>query len=259
MIQLNLTGKKALVCGASGGIGEATARLFAEAGAEVILLARSEDKLIQLLQELPGSGHQYLCLDLANTHEVQNRIEKVLVNGPIHILVHNSGGPKGGALIEAKPEEFHTAFQNHLISAQTLAHLLVPGMRAEKYGRIINVISTSVKAPIPNLGVSNTIRGAMASWAKSLANEVALHGITVNNVLPGYTLTSRLESLRKATADRLKITESEVEKNWLASIPAGRFAKAEETAAAITFLASPLAAYINGINVPVDGGRTPSL
>jgi len=263
MIQIDLTGKRALICGASQGIGEATALMFAKAGASVVLLARSEDKLAALVKKLeqlnPNQKHQFICLDLSSTAEIEIQISALLKSGPIHILVHNSGGPKGGALIDALPEDFFQAFQNHIGSAQTLAKLLVPGMKTEKFGRIINVISTSVKVPIPNLGVSNTIRGAMASWAKTLANEVGSYGITVNNILPGFTVTPRLESLRKATAEKMKIAESDVEKNWLATIPAARFAKPEETASAISFLASPLAGYINGINLPVDGGRTPSL
>jgi 3-oxoacyl-[acyl-carrier protein] reductase len=255
MIGLDLTGRNALVCGASQGIGAASAKALALAGAKVTLLARNEEQLKKVLSELPGQDHRLIVGDLTKPESLTKKI----TDRPIHIFVHNSGGPKGGPLLQAHAEEFLTAFHSHLLSAQILSQALIPAMQAEKYGRIINIISTSVKTPLQNLGVSNTIRAAMANWAKTLANEIGAYGITVNNVLPGFTLTSRLESLRKATAERLKVTEAEVEKTWLASIPAARFGKAEETAAAIAFLASPLAGYINGINLPVDGGRTPSL
>lgn len=257
-LNLNLTGRRALVCGASRGIGKAIANDFAKAGASLVLLARNEDNLKQLISELPNSDkHSYIAEDIDNLDSIK---EKVLNNissfGNIHILINNTGGPKGGSLTEAKEEEFMDAFKKHLVSASTLSNLLIGGMKQDKYGRIINIISTSVKSPIPNLGVSNTVRSAVANWSKTLSVEVAPFGITVNNVLPGYTDTERLSELIKATATRLNKSEDEVRQQWKDSVPAGRFASPEETAHAVTFLASDLASYINGINLPVDGGRT---
>ena len=256
MKKIDLQGKTALVCGASQGIGEATAMELAAAGAKVILLARNQEKLKQVQQKLKGSDHEIVALDLNDQASLKTKIEKLL---PIHILINNSGGPKGGPLLEAQDKDFLTAFENHVLAAQTLVQICMPGMKKANYGRVINIISTSVKAPIPNLGVSNTIRAAMANWSKTLSLELGPHNITVNNVLPGYTLTPRLGSLRKAAADKLQVPEVQIENSWKAAIPMGRFAKPEEVAQAILFLASDLASYVNGINLPVDGGRTPNL
>jgi 3-oxoacyl-[acyl-carrier protein] reductase len=254
--QFQLHGKKALVCGASQGIGEACARVLAAAGAQVTLLARRLEPLENLKSELPGKGHQVVAMDLGNTVEIDTRLKPLL---PFHIVVHNAVGPKSGSLLDASSEDFLAGLRVHLLSAQKIAQLCIPGMSEAGYGRLINIISTSVKTPLANLGVSNTVRGAMASWSKTLANEVGHKGITVNNVLPGYTKTPRFESLRKATADMKQITEAQVENQWKASVPLARFAEPIEVAMAVAFLASPAAAYISGTNLPVDGGRTPSL
>ncbi len=254
--QFQLHGKRALVCGASQGIGEACARALAGAGAEVTLLARRLEPLEQLRNELPGKNHQVVAMDLGNTIELDARLKPLL---PFHIVVHNAVGPKSGPMLNASAEDFLSGLRVHLLSAQKIAQLCVPGMTEARYGRFINIISTSVKTPLANLGVSNTVRGAMASWSKTLANEVGPLGITVNNVLPGYTLTPRFESLRKATAEMKQITEAQVEMQWKATIPLSRFAEPHEVAMAVAFLASPAAAYISGTNLPVDGGRTPSL
>ncbi len=251
-----LQGRRALVCGASQGIGEATARILAGMGAQVTLVSRRREALELIQRELPGSGHQVLALDLNQTKQFETALQGSL---PYHIVINNTGGPKAGPLLKATEEDFLQGFQAHVLAAQKLAQLTVPGMQDAGYGRFINVISTSVKAPIPNLGVSNTIRGAMANWAKTLAGEVGSFGITVNNVLPGYTRTPRFESLRKSAAEKNKISEAQVEEQWKAVIPAARFAEPSEVAMAIAFLASPAASYINGINLPVDGGRTPNL
>jgi len=254
--QFQLHGKRALVCGASQGIGEACARVLAEAGAEVCLLARRLEPLEQICQQLPGKGHQVLAMDLGNTLELDQRLKPLL---PFHIVVHNAVGPKAGALLDASSEDFLAGMRVHLLSAQKIAQLCVPGMSEARYGRFINIISTSVKTPLMNLGVSNTVRGAMASWAKTLAMEVGPMGITVNNVLPGYTKTARFEALRKATAEMKKISEEQVETQWKSTIPLSRFAEPSEVAMAVAYLSSPAAAYVSGINLPVDGGRTPSL
>ena len=263
MMDLNLSGKTALVGGASRGIGAASARQLASQGARVIAMARSEEALSHLCSEL-GEGHSYLVVsDTEGTTDIENLSEKVREKlreyGPISILICNSGGPPAGPIIKASQENFLSGFYNHVLVNQTLVQLLFLGMRDQGFGRIINIISTSVKIPIPNLGVSNTIRGAVASWSKTLANELGPFHITVNNVLPGFTNTERLHSLKEAAGKRLGQTTTEVEEMWKKTIPANRFADPRETAYAVGFLASPAASYINGVSLPVDGGRTGSL
>ncbi len=256
----SLLGKRALVCGASEGIGRATAFALADQGASVVAVARSEVRLSQLLDELPGKDHGFIAVDLNHHNEVRERIEKNLREvGPLTILVNNSAGPKGGPIHEAKLDEFAAAFHQHLLTNQLLTQLLLPGMKTEGFGRIINVISTSVRVPIPGLGVSNTVRAAVASWAKTLSQEVAAHGITVNSILPGFTKTGRLDSLLSQAATRTGKTVSEVADEWKAMIPARRFAEPEEVAGVIAFFASPAAGYVSGTTLAVDGGRTPAL
>ncbi len=258
MLNLDLSGRRALVCGASQGIGAATARVLADCGAVVTLVSRSKEKLAARCEELPGHGHDVLAMDLGNPDDLAEHMPK-LAEGGYHILVHNSGGPPAGRAIDADPAEFEAGFHQHLIAGQRLAQTLVSGMREAGYGRIVNIISTSVKEPIPGLGVSNTVRGAVAAWAKTLSRELGPDGITVNNVLPGFTETPRLENLVAGKAGKQNASEEEVRAAMLAQVPLGRFCKPEETAAAIAFLCSPLAGYITGINLPVDGGRLGSL
>ena len=262
-MELSLIGKTALVCGSTQGIGLATAQELANLGASVVLLARNEEQLIKVKSELPsthGQNHYYLVADFGRPEQVKNVIADFLSMGnKVHILVNNTGGPKGGAVKDATPDEFLLAFNQHLICNHILVQALYPIMISEGYGRIINVISTSVKQPLPNLGVSNTIRGAVANWSKTLANELGAHGITVNNVLPGATNTSRLQSIASVKADLTNETVEQVFEEMASETPMRRIAQPEEIAAAIAFLASPAASYINGINVPVDGGRTKSL
>jgi 3-oxoacyl-[acyl-carrier protein] reductase len=262
-MNLDLTGKHALVCGGSQGIGRAAAIELAQLGANVTLLARSRDALDAALASLPkvhaAQSHATIAADMADHATLRAKVEASTTIYPLQILVNNTGGPPGGPANSATADEFLAAFNQHVIAAQTLLQAVLPGMKGSGYGRIVNVISTSVKEPIRNLGVSNTIRGATASWAKTLAAELGAFGITVNNVLPGYTQTQRLEQI---LADRTRATgkgSAEIEQAMLATVPAGRFAKPAEIAAVIAFLASPAAAYVNGINVPVDGGRTMSL
>jgi 3-oxoacyl-[acyl-carrier protein] reductase len=257
----SLKNKNALVCGASKGIGAAVAIELAELGANVTLVARDQPRLQAVQKKLNPSGqHAILPMDLLVTDDISTSIKQAIdVQGPFQILVCNAGGPPGGPIAKADVEEFEQAFRLHVLANQKLVQSVLPGMQSAGYGRIVNIISTSVKAPIANLGVSNTIRGAVASWSKTLAMEVAKDGITVNNVLPGFTQTSRLEQLQANAAQRLKKTTDEIYQQWLSQVPAGRLAQPEEVAAAVAFLASPAAGYINGINVPVDGGRTPCL
>ena len=261
-MELSLKGKTALVCGSTQGIGKAAALELAELGANVVLLARNEDSLKTVLAELPNKNqnHSFLVADFSQPTQLKKMISDFVNAGNvIQILVNNSGGPKGGAIKDATTEEFLSAFNQHLICNHILVQALVPGMIESGYGRVINVISTSVKQPLPNLGVSNTIRGAVANWSKTLASELGVYGITVNNVLPGATNTARLQGLAKIKAEQFGETVEDVLKEMGSETPMKRIAQPEEIAAAIAFLASPAAAYINGINVPVDGGRTKSL
>lgn len=258
MKQYRLDGKTALVCGASQGIGAAIAREFSAAGAAVILLARNEAKLDEVLKSLEGKNHQILPCDLSDPVAVAALVDKLRAE-PISIFINNSAGPKGGGLAEASSSEFPAAFQIHLLAAHQILQAILPGMKKDNFGRVINILSTSVKAPIANLGVSNTVRGAVAQWSKTLASELGPFGITVNNILPGFTRTDRYEQLKALTAKRMGKTEVEVEKLWLSQIPSGRIGEPQELAAAALFLASPAGSYVNGINLPVDGGRTPGL
>lgn len=263
ILNLDLTGKHALVGGASQGIGAATARALAELGASVTLVARSEVRLKTSLAQLaagPQQQHDYFCADFDQPDRLKSALERWLpAHAPVHILINNSGGPPGGPAHAARLDEYQLAFSRLMLSGQVLVQALWPGMQTAGYGRIVNVISTSVKEPIKGLGVSNTMRWAVAGWAKTLATELGPHGITVNNVLPGFTHTGRIESLFKARAEKEHRTLEEIEADARAVIPLGRLAEPEETAAAIAFLASPAASYINGINLPVDGGRLQSL
>jgi len=260
-MDLNLSGKRALVCGSTQGIGKAVALELAYLGATVTLLARDESALKLVIPELSttaNQNHDYLCADFSN----QLALKKIVnarfgdAKETVHILVNNTGGPQGGPILTAKEDEFIQTFNNHLICNHILTQALVEGMKTAGYGRIINIISTSVKQPLKGLGVSNTIRAAVANWAKTLSLELGGFGITVNNVLPGATNTARLVGLNKAKSERTGKSLEELKREMVAEIPAGRYAEPYEIANAVAFLASPAASYINGINVPVDGGRT---
>ena len=258
-MKIDLTGKRALVCGASRGIGRATAVTLAESGAEVIAAARDEDRLAELLGHLATDAdqqHMSLPVDFSDRQGLVEALRKALAPGAIQIVINNSGGPAAGLASDAPPEAFEQAFRQHLVADQVILQALLPGMKECGYGRIVNIISTSVKEPIAGLGVSNTIRAAVANWAKTLAGELGPFGVTVNNVLPGFTATERLEYLFRLRSQNSGRSYEEVRDEALAGVPAGRFASPEETAAAIAFLASPAASYINGINLPVDGGMT---
>ncbi|MFY9310624.1 MAG: SDR family oxidoreductase [Bacteroidia bacterium] len=262
-MNLDLTGKTALVCGSTQGIGKASAIELALLGATVVLVARNEASLKAGITELDsskGQKHSFIVADFQKPAELKERVEAFInQNGPVHILVNNTGGPPGGPITNAKTDEFLQAFNNHLICNHILVQAVLEGMKSAKYGRIVNVISTSVKIPLKNLGVSNTIRAAVANWSKTLANEVAKYGITVNNVLPGATLTGRLQSIMENKSKNTGEPLKEIQDEMMSEIPMARFADASEIASAVAFLASPAAGYITGINVPVDGGRTGSL
>lgn len=262
-MNLDLKGKRAIVCGSTQGIGKAVAMQLASQGANVTLIARNEVSLKLVKSELSNNGsqlHSYLCADFSDVNNLKELVQNFIQrSGPVHILVNNTGGPPSGPIVSAKTEEFLSAFQNHLICNHTLVQACFEGMKNSGYGRIINIISTSVKQPLPNLGVSNTIRAAVGNWAKTMANELGKFGITVNNVLPGATNTQRLQAIIENKAQKNNINNDLVKKEMLHEIPLGRFAEPEEIANAVAFLASVAASYINGVNLPVDGGRTSSL
>ena len=260
-MDLDLTGRNALVCGSTQGIGKASAVELARMGARITLLARDETRLKLALDEIGGrsAGHSYLVADFGKPDEVRKTIKSHCEANTVHILINNTGGPPPGPAIEAQEEEFIAAFSQHLVCNQILTRGVVAGMKEARFGRIINIISTSVKIPIRGLGVSNTVRGAVANWAKTLSVELAPFGITVNNVLPGATMTGRLKQIIERNAEKRGITYQEAQQEMVREIPAGRISEPHEVAAAVAFLASPAAAYINGINIPVDGGRTGAL
>ncbi len=262
-MNIDLTGKIAIVCGSTQGIGKASAMELATLGASVILVARNEEALQKTLKELDtsrGQKHNFIAADFQFPDVLKEKVEIFLLkNSPVHILVNNTGGPPSGLIVNAKAEDFLQAINNHLICNHILAQAVIGGMKILGYGRIINVISTSVKIPLKNLGVSNTARGAVASWAKTLSNELAPFGITVNNILPGLTLTGRLESLIENTSKATGQSIEKVKEGMKSEIPFGRFADASELANVVAFLASPAASYLTGVSIPVDGGRTGSL
>lgn len=259
---MELKGKHAVVCGSTQGIGFETARLMASRGAKVTLLARNEQKLREAVGQLEDNGaqHDFIVADFSQPETVREAINAYVSAGnKPDILVNNTGGPKGGPIKDADVSEFISAFNQHLICNHILVQALYPGMVEKGGGRIINVISTSVKQPLNNLGVSNTIRGAVANWSKTLANELGQFNITVNNVLPGATNTGRLQSIAENKAEKTSATVDAVFEAMASESPMKRIAEPSEVAEAIAFLASDRASYINGINIPVDGGRTKSL
>lgn len=258
----SLKGKNALICGSSQGIGAAIATELALLGANCILVARNEEKLRSVRDALSvsdGQQHAIQSLDFSDVENVREWITKLAAQKPVHILINNTGGPKAGPIATAVEESFVTAFNQHLVINHILVKAVMEGMKKEAFGRIINIISTSVKIPLKNLGVSNTIRGAVASWAKTMANELGQFGITVNNVLPGFTTTDRLSSLIKTTAEKEQVSTKEVEKQMQSEVPAKRFGTPEEIAAVAAFLATPAAAYVNGVSIQVDGGKVGSI
>ena len=244
---LDLSGKRALVCGGTSGIGKAAVQALQDCGAKVVVLSRG------------ATGENTISCNLEDLNSLTKLLEtEIQTNGDFEILVNNSGGPPSGPLIDAKPSDFEKAFLRHVLASQTLVQLILPGMKKANYGRIINVISTSVKEPIAGLGVSNTIRGAMASWSKTLSKELP-PSITINNVLPGFTATERLEELKQTLSKQKGISPNEVEKAWLGTVPEGRLADPSELGQVIAFLASPAASFVRGVSLPVDGGRTGSI
>jgi len=262
-MNLDLSGRRALVCGSSAGIGRACAAELASLGASVTLLARDRAKLEGVLASLPhgkGQGHDVIVADLSNPGAVEAAVKPALdASRPYHILVNNTGGPPAGPAIDATPEHLVAAVNAQLITAHVLVRLLLPGFQASRYGRVINITSTSVKQPIANLGISNVVRPAVTAWAKCLSQELGKFGITVNNVLPGYTATERLGQLMQGRAKARGVAPDAIEKEWIDTIPLGRLGEASDIAAGVAFLASPAGGYVSGINLPIDGGRLGTL
>lgn len=260
---ISLENKNAIVCGSTRGIGRAIAFELAKSNAHITLIARNEEKLQQLVKELPNQSnrpHDYICVDFNNPEELRSKLSEYTPNNPaVHILINNSGGPKSGPIVDAKLEEFQQALTNHLFCNHILVQALIPGMKNEGYGRIINIVSTSVRQPLNNLGVSNTTRAAVSGWAKTLSNELAPYKITVNNILPGPTRTDRLTEILETRRKKSNMTMAEAEKDYITDVPVGRIADPEEMAYAAVFLASNQASYITGHSLPVDGGRIKSL
>lgn len=257
-MNLDLTNKTAFVCGSTQGLGKSSAEELAILGANVVLIARNEEKLISVIKELDTSKnqkHNYIVADFSDVNALKINLEAYLkINPLVHILINNTGGPKGGPILHANLEEFNQTFSNHLLCNQILVQAVVPSMKLAGYGRIINIVGTAVKQPVMGLGVSNTIRAAVANWGKTLAGELGSYGITVNNVLPGLTKTARLESVLNAKSVENNANRNLIDEKVLLDIPAGRFGEPTEFGAIIAFLSSPVAGYINGINLPVDGG-----
>jgi 3-oxoacyl-[acyl-carrier protein] reductase len=261
-MNLSLEGRNALICGSSQGIGLAIAEELALMGANCILVARNKDSLQRAISNLDialRQSHSFYAADFNDLPSVKKLIAEITSSQTIHILVNNSGGPPAGPIVNALEEDFLSAFQQHLLVSHILTKAVIGGMKTEGFGRIINIISTSVKIPLKNLGVSNTIRGAMASWAKTMSFELGPFNITVNNVLPGFTRTQRLESIVQGTSVKRKLSAEEVEKEMMQEVPMRRFGEPSEVASVAAFLASPAASYVNGTSIPVDGGRTGSI
>ena len=259
-MNLFLNNKHAIICGSTDGIGKASALLMAQRGASLTLVARNQKKLDQTLSELStdhGQVHYSVCADFNDPDQLKEKITnymKVIVN-QANILVNNSGGPHGGALIDAKEDEFREAFERLLICNQIMAKAVVPSMIELGEGRIINIISMSVNQVIPGLGVSNTIRGAVAQWGKTLALELGQFRITVNNILPGYTATTRLQDLAESKGESLGVPPNAIRESWAKNTSLNRLGEPEEIASAVAYLASEAASYINGHDLSVDGGR----
>ena len=262
MMNTSLQRKKALVCGASQGIGKAIAIELAALGASCVILARNQQRLEGTLKELDesqGQSHTFEIVDFSDLEAFKKQIEQLSQQHEFDIIINNTGGPSAGLIFEADIFAFEQAFRQHLVCNHIIAQAIVPGMKKRGWGRIINIISTSVRIPLDNLGVSNTIRAAVASWSKTMSNELAQFGITVNSLLPGFISTSRLEEVSEGFAKRNSITKTEMEERMKASVPAKRFGDPAEIAAVAAFVASPAASYLNGICIPVDGGRTGSI
>jgi 3-oxoacyl-[acyl-carrier protein] reductase len=262
-MNLDLHGKRALVCGGSKGIGRACALALAELGASVCVVGRDEAALTQTVSDLGSVGkegeHEFWQLDFDQLEETRKFVTEHTKDRGFDILINNSGGPAAGKLIDASVEDLVTGISRHILASHVITQAVFPHMKKHGFGRIINIISTSVKEPISGLGVSNTVRGAMGNWSKTMANELGPFGVTVNNLLPGRTRTGRLTKLMSHWAETRGISVEQLEEQSLQDIPLRRYAEPQEVGDIVAFLCTPSAGYITGTNIVVDGGRTRSL
>ena len=261
-MKISLINKKALVGGSSGGIGKAIAQQLAESGASVTLMARSEDKLAQIVSGLPtdqGQSHQFLKVDFSDLEGYKKTISQYFANNSVDILVNNTQGPAAGNTLEKNTDDYQQAFDLLFKSVVFTTELALQKMKERKWGRIINVASVSVKEPLSYLALSNTIRAAVVTWAKSLASDVGTYNITVNSVLTGYFDTERIAQLNAKKAEQLGIDRSEVRADMEEKVPVKRIGDPKEYGYLATFLASENAAYITGTQIPIDGGLLKSL
>jgi len=257
-MDLGLTGKIALVCGASRGLGFAIAQELAGEGCTVIICSRDRTRIEQAARRIEGTtgGSVYpFPVDLAKTDPVERFATAIISKfNRIDILINNTGGPPAGMFMDFSEADWINTFQGTFLSAVSLTKRILPSMVTNNWGRIINLTSLTVKQPVDNLVLSNSIRMAIIGWAKTLSNQYAKYNITFNNIATGYMLTERLSSLAKNIAEREAIASDEVIARWEGQIPAQRLGKPEEIAGLVTFLASEKAAYITGTTIPVDGG-----
>ena len=254
-MKIDLTGKKALVGGSSKGIGLGIATELANSGASVCLMARNESRLKQIVDQLPNSSnHSYLVVDFSKFGDYKIKIEKYVKNNQVDILINNTQGPPAGNSLSKNIDSYQEAFDLLFKSVVHTSSLVIPGMQKNKWGRIINVTSVSVKEPLNYLVLSNSIRSAVVAWAKSLSVDLGPHGITVNSILTGYFDTERIKELNKEKSKSLNISETEVLEKMKSLVPASRLGRPEEYGYLISFLSSDNAAYINGASIPIDGG-----
>ena len=261
-MNITLLNKKALVGGSSGGIGKAIAQQLAESGASVTLMSHSEEKLHHIVAELPtdqGQQHQYLAVDFNNFKDYKKVISTYFENNTVDILVNNTQGPSAGSALEKKVDDYQEAFDLLFKTVVFTTELALQSMMQKNWGRIINVASVSVKEPLSYLALSNSIRAAVVTWAKSLATDVGKHNITVNSVLTGYFDTDRIAQLNAKKAEQLGVEQSQVRKDMESRVALQRIGNPKEYGYLATFLASDNAAYITGTNIPIDGGLLKSL
>ncbi len=261
-MKIDLAGRTAVVCGASQGLGLASAIGLARAGANLVICARSEDKIATAAAALEAEGVEVLGVptDLTSVEQIDALAGTALERfGTIDILVNNAGGPPPGTFDDLSEADWRAAVDLTLMSAVELTRRLLPAMRAQRWGRIVNITSTSVKQPVDGLILSNSIRMAVVGWAKTLANEVGRDQVVINNVCPGYTTTDRLGQLAANIAARDGIAEDQVFENWASMVPLRRLATPEEFANVVVFLSSEQAAYVHGTTIAVDGGRSQSV
>ena len=254
-MKIDLTGKKALVGGSSKGIGLGIATELANSGASVCLMARNESRLKEIVSQLPDSNnHSYLVVDFSKFEDFKIKIEEYVKNNQVDILINNTQGPPAGNSLSKNIDSYQEAFDLLFKSVVYTTSLVIPGMQKNKWGRIINVTSVSVKEPLNYLVLSNSIRSAVVAWAKSLSVDLGPDGLTVNSILTGYFDTERIKELNKEKSKSLNISEAEVLDKMKSLVPASRLGRPEEYGYLVSFLSSDNAAYINGASIPIDGG-----